>query len=232
MLIILIICMLYMVKSFKLILVRHGISKWNAQNVYTGWYNIGLTDKGIEKSSYLGSYLNQMGYHPEIIYTSKQIRAIHTSKVIREKLPNKNIPIISNWRLNERHYGMLTGLDKNKYPFASTYYEMPPKIKRGFNDPILKMIPSYSANEYLNNIKYGESLYDVHKRLMPYFYNTILPFNKDMLIVSHKNTLKTLVKHIEQISDEDDETIDIDNSSPIIYDVCYISGELQIYRIK
>ena len=137
-------------KSFKLILVRHGISKWNIQNIYTGWYNIGLTDTGIKKSSNLGKYLNNIGFDPKIIYTSKQKRARHTSQLIRERLSNKNVPIVSNWKLNERHYGMLTGLDKNKYPFTSTYYEMPPKIKRSDNAPILNMIPSYYADTCLH----------------------------------------------------------------------------------
>ena len=205
--------------SFKLILIRHGISKWNAKNIYTGWYNIGLTQTGLQKSADLGTVLNTMELSPKIIFTSEQKRAIDTSIAIRGTLIEPNIPMVKTWRLNERHYGMLTGLDKSEYPFASTYYEMPPEIKRKMDDPILNDIPSYSAGNYFSKITYGESLHNVHNRLIPYFYSDVLSFKQNMIIVSHKNTLKTLVKHIENIPDELDDYVDIDNSKPLIYDV-------------
>ena len=187
-------------------------------NIYTGWYNIGLTQTGIQKSGDLGIILNTLNLTPKIIFTSEQKRAIDTSIAIRGSLVQPNIPMVKTWRLNERHYGMLTGLDKTDYPFASKYYEMPPKIKRKKDDPILNNIPQYSSGEYFSKITYGESLYNVNNRLIPYFYNTIIPYKQDIIIVSHKNTLKTLVKHMK-VSDEDDDSIDIHNSLPIIYDV-------------
>lgn len=219
MIIIFAIIMITLNNSFKLILIRHGISKWNADNVYTGWYNIGLTQTGLQKSADLGIILNTLNLRPRVIFTSQQKRAIDTSIAIRGTLIDPNIPMIKHWRLNERHYGMLTGLDKTDYPFESKFYETPPKITRKLDDPILNKIPSYNSGCYFSNIKYGESLHNVHNRLIPYFYDQIIPFNTDMIIVSHKNTLKTLVKHIENISDEQDDCIDIHNSLPIIYDV-------------
>tara|TARA_Y100000816_G_C26002068_1_gene523636 strand:- start:280 stop:969 length:690 start_codon:yes stop_codon:yes gene_type:complete len=217
--------------SFKLILIRHGISKWNAANVYTGWYDIGLTQTGLQKSADLGIILNTLNLTPKIIFTSEQKRAIDTSIAIRGSLMQPNIPMIKHWRLNERHYGMLTGLDKTKYPFESKFYEMPPKIQRNKNDPILTNIPDYLSGEYFSKISNGESLYDIDKRLIPYFYHTILPFKEDMIIVSHNNTLKTLIKHIENKNDKQDDCIDIDNSLPIIYDVIPINNyEIQFIK--
>ena len=219
MIVIFAIIMINVSNSFKLILIRHGISKWNAANVYTGWYNIGLTQTGLQKSADLGIILNTLNLTPKMIFTSEQKRAIDTSIAIRGSLMQPNIPMIKHWRLNERHYGMLTGLDKTEYPFESKFYEMPPKIQRNKNDPILTNIPDYLSGEYFSKISNGESLYDVDKRLIPYFYQTILPFKEDMIIVSHNNTLKTLIKHIEKKNDKQDDCIDIDNSLPIIYDV-------------
>lgn len=221
MIVIFTITMITFSNAFKLILIRHGISKWNAANVYTGWYDIGLTQIGLQKSADLGIILNTLNLTPKMIFTSQQKRAIDTSIAIRGSLVQPNIPMIKHWRLNERHYGMLTGLDKTKYPFESTFYEMPPQIQRNKNDPLLSNIPDYSSGDYFSKISYGESLHNVHKRLIPYFYHTILPHKEDMIIVSHKNTLKTLVKHIENIDNNHDKYIDIDNSLPIIYDVIY-----------
>ena len=205
--------------SFKLILLRHGESKWNAANLYTGWYDIDLTQKGLIKSGDVGEILNKLDLSPKIIFTSEQKRAINTSMVVRNTLKESNIPIITNWRLNERHYGLLTGLNKLNYPFKSHFYEMPPEVERENCDTILKNIPSYTSKSYFAQINKGESLYQVHKRLIPYFYQHILPFKQDIMIVSHKNTLETLIKHIEKIEDKDNNRIDIVNSSPIIYDV-------------
>ena len=207
-------------KSFKIILVRHGISKWNYKNLYTGWYNSDITNEGLRNSLKVGELLNEYNISPNIIFTSQQSRAIDTCQAIKSKLTQKNIRIIKNWKLNERHYGNLTGLNKldPKYRVKLKYFEKPPLIKRSNDDIILNNIPDYGSGDYANYVKEGESLEMVSNRLIPYFYDVIIKSSTNLLIVAHKNTLKTLIRNLEDIPYENINDIEVNNSTPIIYD--------------
>jgi 2,3-bisphosphoglycerate-dependent phosphoglycerate mutase len=206
--------------SFKIILVRHGISKWNYKNLYTGWYDSDLMNEGLKNSFKVGELLNEYKVSPNIIFTSQQRRAIDTSLAIKSKLKKKNIKVVKNWKLNERHYGNLTGLNKldPNYRVKLKYFEKPPLIYRSKDDIILNSIPNYGSGDYANYVKEGESLEMVSNRLIPYFYDVIIKSNTNLLIVSHKNALKTLIRNLEGIPYKNINDIEVHNSLPIIYD--------------
>ncbi len=219
----------------RLILLRHGESLWNKENIYTGWYDIGLTEKGYHQCNLIADKLIEKKFIPNVIYTSEQKRALETSKNIKKYLKQKTeikLPIIPKWRLNERHYGSVTGLNKsllkktynekevNKW--INTYYGLPPNLKKNhISDYVLSEIPNYSSGDYGKSLSFGESLQMVSRRMIPYYNSIILNSIKvgdNVLIVSHSNTLKVLIRYLEDINKDDINSIKVNNLEPIVYD--------------
>ena len=215
-------------KYLRLVITRHGQSIWNKENKFTGWSDIELTSKGILKSHELSNKLINNNLIPNKIYTSELIRSIKTSEIIKENLlkntDKNNIDITKSWRLNERNYGILEGVNrddacklygkKNINNIRKKYYYMP-YIRD--NKAIID-----SNILYNNNIDtvIGESLNMIHKRLYPLWNECIekdLLYNNTILIVSHKNTIRTLMKIIEDLKIQEVENLDINNSDLIIY---------------
>ena len=210
--------------SKKLILIRHGQSVWNFEKKYTGWANVPLTKLGIEQSKKAGKLFLKNKIIPDISFTSIQKRSIDTNMFILNELEfGKNkIKVYKNWRLNERHYGKLTGLKKDKIKWIGGFYDVPPKLN------IKNITKDITVNVINYNPIYGESHYMTHLRVLP-FWNFIkrkFKTNNTILICSHKNTLRVLIKEIENINDQDFSSIIVDNCIPIIYN---FNNDLTIY---
>ena len=211
----------------KLILVRHGQSEWNASNQFTGWVDVALTDKGRAEAVRAGEMLVEAGLKPQVLYTSLLRRAINTAHIALDTADLLWIPVIRDWRLNERHYGALQGLNKaetkEKYgedQFMSwrRSYDTPP--------PELSVDSEFSqANDpryaNLDEVPRTECLLDVVKRFIPYFEEEILPRLKageTVMVAAHGNSLRALVKHLDNISDEDIAALNIPTGIPLVYD--------------
>ena len=198
--------------SKKLILIRHGESIWNLNNKYTGWVDVPLTKLGEYQSKIAGCIMKQNNIIPDISYTSVQRRCLDTNDIILKEMNIHNeITTVKSWRLNERHYGKLTGHDRNDIKWKGDFFDTPPQVREINNINISKQ-PEY-------NPEYGESNYMTYVRFLPLWnsiYSDIL-HNKTPMICSHKNTLKIITKHLECIDNNDVQNIDIPNSVPIIY---------------
>ena len=218
----------------KILVARHGQSTWNKLNKFTGWYDSKLTSYGVSQSIILSKKLKDIKFKPDIIYCSKQIRAIDTSKVIIDNLDLKNCNLIKSNYLNERHYGNLTGYDKKKtnelfgelsHKWGKDYYIKPPL----FLKPLDIKISNYDYPNY-DEVKYGESLEMTYNRAKN-IWNIILNEGKknNILVVSHSNTIKSIIKNIKDI---DTYNYYIDNSQIFAifykYEKCHISYKIEI----
>lgn len=196
----------------RLILIRHGESIWNFQNRYAGWADVPLTILGIEQSKRVGKKLLLNNLIPDKTYTSIQKRSIDTNDLLLNEIGiNHKIKKVNTWRLNERHYGNLTGNSKNNNKWKGDFFENPPILE---NKNYYNMV---SVDNY--NPIYGESYYMTYLRIVP-IWNLIINDFKTMntiLICSHKNSLKMLIKFIENKSNDDLDSIKIRNCQPIIY---------------
>lgn len=211
----------------KLILVRHGQSEWNASNQFTGWVDVALTDKGRAEAVRAGEMLVEAGLKPQVLYTSLLRRAINTAHIALDTADLLWIPVIRDWRLNERHYGALQGLDKaatkEKYgedQFMSwrRSYDTPPPPLDEDNEYSQAHDPRY-AN--LESVPATECLLDVVNRFVPYFEAEILPRVKNgetVMVAAHGNSLRALVKHLDGISDEDIAGLNIPTGIPLVYE--------------
>ncbi|UDG80389.1 2,3-diphosphoglycerate-dependent phosphoglycerate mutase [Candidatus Annandia pinicola] len=213
----------------KLVLIRHGESEWNKKNRFTGWYDVKLSNNGILEAIKAGNYLKKIGFKFDLAYTSVLKRAIFTLWYILKELNLVWIPIIKNWRLNERHYGSLQGLNKKetseKYgidqvnKWRRSFNEIPPKI-----DIINPLFTGYDKKYYgLNKeqIPLSESLSMTYKRVLPYWRNCILKNLKDkkkILIVAHGNSLRSLIKYLNNLNDEEISKIEVPTGKPLIYE--------------
>ena len=188
--------------SNYLVLVRHGQSEWNEKNLFTGWKDPGLTQKGVEEAKKAGHQLNKLGLNFDIMHTSGLIRAQLTGQIILDILGQDNLEIIENQALNERDYGELTGLNKDE-------------ARENFGvDQVQIWRRSYDTPP-----PGGESLKDTYNRVIPYFKSEILPLMKDknILISAHGNSLRALVKYLDSISEEDIVKLEIATGEPIFY---------------
>ena len=188
--------------SNYLVLVRHGQSEWNEKNLFTGWKDPGLTQKGIEEAKKAGHQLNKLGLNFDIMHTSGLIRAQLTGQIILDVLKQDNLETIKNQALNERDYGELTGLNKDE-------------ARENFGvDQVQIWRRSYDTPP-----PGGESLKDTYNRVIPYFESEILPLMKDknVLISAHGNSLRALVKYLDNISEEDIVKLEIATGEPIFY---------------
>lgn len=216
-------------KTHKLVLLRHGESVWNKQNRFTGWTDVGLTKKGIKEAIEAGKILKKEGYVFDIAFTSLLKKATKTLDLILKEMGLKNIPIKKSWRLNERFYGALQGLNKlqtaKKYGehmvhlWRRSYNIRPPAISKDDErypgkDPLYKDLKE-------SEIPLTESLKDVQKRLIPYWKSEILPeikSGKRVLICAHGNSLRALIKYLDKISDKNIENVNIPTAIPLIYE--------------
>ena len=189
--------------SNYLVLVRHGQSEWNAKNLFTGWKDPDLTHKGIEEAVNAGKKINEYGLSFSCMFTSALIRAQNTAKIILKEIEQEDIPTYQDKNLNERAYGSLTGMDKDeaRQKFGSEQVQI---WRRSFDT----CPPD------------GESLKDTYNRVVPYFQKNILPRladGKNVLVSAHGNSLRALVKLIENISENDIVKLEIATGQPIIY---------------
>lgn len=215
---------------YRLVLVRHGESEWNRDNRFTGWTDVDLTEKGIEEAKKAGLSLKEAGITFDRAYTSLLKRAIKTLYFILEEMDLLWIPVHKSWRLNERHYGGLQGL--NKAETAQQYSEEQVLIWRRSYDiapPKLSLTdPRHAGNEKkyqdLNRevIPLTETLKSTYERMLPYWLEEIAPQIKegdDVLIVAHGNSLRALVKHLEKINNKDILKVNIPTGIPLIYEL-------------
>lgn len=214
----------------KLVLVRHGESVWNKENRFTGWTDVDLSERGVEEAVSAGEILKKEGYIFDMAYTSLLKRAIKTLWYVLDKTDLLWIPIEKSWRLNERHYGALQGL--NKAEMAAKYGEEQVHIWRRSYDirpPALTpederypgRDPKYAGIEE-RQIPWCESLQDTVARFMPYWRQEIAPQikkGKRVIVVAHGNSLRALVKHLDKISDEDISELNIPTGIPLIYEL-------------
>tara|TARA_B100000886_G_scaffold140533_1_gene95186 strand:+ start:43521 stop:44132 length:612 start_codon:yes stop_codon:yes gene_type:complete len=192
-------------KTNKLVLVRHGQSIWNEKNLFTGWKDIGLTKKGINEAESVGKQIKRIGTKFDAMYTSSLVRAQKTGEIILECISQKEIEIISDQSLNERNYGELTGLNKDqaKKDFGKSQVQI---WRRSYDIP--------PPN--------GESLKDTYERVVPYFIKIILPrllHGENILITAHGNSLRSLVKYLEKISEDEIVKLEIATGEPIFYEL-------------
>ena len=208
-----------------LILVRHGQSQWNLENRFTGWWDVDVTEKGVAEAKAAGQLLKEKGILPTLAFTSVQKRAIKTLHLALEECDRSWIPEIKDWRLNERHYGGLTGL--NKQETREQHGEEQVHIwRRSFDVPPPPM-PKGDRYDPGNDPRYAgidvpqtESLKLTIERVLPYWESAILPElakGETVIISAHGNSLRALVKHLSGISDDDITDLEIPTGQPIIY---------------
>lgn len=208
----------------KLVLVRHGESLANAANVYTGWNDVPLSNKGIMQAKMAGHLIKEIPFTPTHIHTSVLSRAIVTANIIADVCNFLDLPITKTWRLNERHYGALRGINKDVSRKVFGVKQVL-KWRRGFDAvPPMQGSPAIDRRYALCDPKLmprSESLHQTQNRLMPYYYDHIasrLLKNQDQLIVAHGSSLRALIKKIENISNEDIVKLEVPNAEPIIYE--------------
>jgi 2,3-bisphosphoglycerate-dependent phosphoglycerate mutase len=215
---------------YKLFLLRHGESIWNKENKFTGWTDVGLTKKGLKEASEAGKLFKKQGYIFDIAFTSFLKKATKTLDLVLKEMQLKHIPVKKSWRLNERFYGALQGL--NKAETAKKYGEkMVHSWRRSYNlrpPAITKKDRRYPGKDPLyKNLKkkelpLTESLKDVQKRLLPYWKSEIMPevkAEKKVLICAHGNSLRALVKYLDNISDKKIENVNIPTGVPLVYEL-------------
>jgi len=209
----------------QLVLLRHGQSQWNLENRFTGWWDVDVTDQGIAEARAAGQLMAARGLDFDRCFTSLQTRAIKTLHLALEEMGRLWLPVAKDWRLNERHYGGLTGLDKAET--AARHGEEQVKIwRRSFDVPPPPIEPG-SAFDPSRDRRYDgiavpltESLKDTIDRVLPYWLSAIAPAlraGERVLISAHGNSLRALVKHLSAISDQDIVHFEIPTGQPIVY---------------
>jgi 2,3-bisphosphoglycerate-dependent phosphoglycerate mutase len=214
----------------KLVLLRHGQSTWNLENRFTGWTDVDLTERGVAEAEEAGRLLREEGFEFDVAYTSVLKRAIRTLWIVMDRMDMMWIPVIRHWRLNERHYGALQGL--NKAETAEKHGEDQVKIwRRSYSTPppaLTSDDPRYPGNERVyaglspEELPLSESLADTVERFLPYWHETIAPdirSGRRVLICAHGNSLRALVKYLDDISDEEIVGLNIPTGIPLVYEL-------------
>ena len=219
-----------MTQPVRLVLLRHGQSEWNAASIFTGWENAHLTAHGEAEAARAGSMLAEHGVLPAFVHTSLQHRTIRTADLALAAADRDWIPVRRSWRLNGRHYGALQGQNKDQvlrqygerqFRLWRRSYDVAPPLATAeawqlqLTDPRYAMLPPEAQPR-------AESLRDVSARLLPYWYDAIVPDLLDggcVLVVSHGNTLRALVKHLESMPDEQIAGLDIPTGIPLLYEL-------------
>ena len=215
---------------YKIVLMRHGESEWNRDNRFTGWADVDLTDKGVAEARNAGRLLNESGFTFDITYTSVLKRAIRTLWCTLDEMDLMWLPTVHSWRLNERHYGALQGL--NKAETAARYgeeqvliwrrsYDIPPMALE-VTDPRASFADPRYAKLKREEIPLTECLKDTVGRVLPLWNESIAPAirsGKRILISAHGNSLRGLVKYLDGISDQDIVNLNIPNGQPLVYEL-------------
>lgn len=214
----------------KLVLLRHGESTWNKENRFTGWTDVDLTEKGVEEAKESGRLLKKEGYTFDVVFTSVLVRATKTTDIVLKEMNLADIPVHKSWRLNERHYGALQGLNKSemaaKYgeeqvlQWRRSYDIKPPALKEddkrySGNDPLYEDLDK-------KDIPLTESLKDCVARFIPYWKEEIVPAlnqGKKVLVSASGNSLRALVKHVDNISDKEIVNFNIPTGVPLVYEL-------------
>jgi len=213
----------------KIVLLRHGESVWNKENLFTGWTDVELSEKGIEEARQAGKILKKSGFDFDIAYTSLLNRAIKTLWIVLEEMNLMWIPEIKTWRLNERHYGALQGLNKRRmaekvgaeqvHIWRRSYDVRPPALED--DDDRNPLHEAKYSNLSPKIIPRTESLKDTCDRVMPFWHDTIVPAmrkGRKPIVSAHGNSLRALVKYLNNISDEDIPNLNIPTGKPLIFE--------------
>ena len=216
--------------TYTLILLRHGESEWNATNQFTGWVDVDINEKGIREAKRGAELLKAQNLLPDVVHTSVLRRAIHTANLALDGCDRHWVPVRRSWRLNERHYGALQGKNKaqirdefgeDQFMLWRRSYDTPPPVLDAddqysqFNDSRYAFLPSEARPQ-------TECLKDVVVRMLPYWYDAIVPDLRDgniVLVAAHGNSLRALVKHLDGISDDDIAGLNIPTGIPLLYEL-------------
>lgn len=212
----------------ELVLLRHGQSQWNLENRFTGWWDVNLSDKGVEEAREAGRALKEAGFAFDLAYTSVLTRAIKTLNLAIEEMDQLWLPTIKAWELNERHYGGLTGYNKKEmaekvgdeqvFIWRRSFDIPPPDMDKGSEFDVSS--DARYADIDASLIPQTESLKDTIERVLPYWNAEIAPAlqsGKRLIIAAHGNSLRALVKYLDGISDEDIPTVEIPTGKPLVY---------------
>jgi 2,3-bisphosphoglycerate-dependent phosphoglycerate mutase len=215
---------------YKLVLIRHGESTWNLENRFTGWTDVDLTPTGVEQARNAGRLLKAEGFEFDIAYTSVLKRAIRTLWLTLDEMDRQWLPTVKSWRLNERHYGALQGL--NKADMAKQYgdeqvlvwrrsYDTPPPALEA-SDPRCERADLRYAKIEPQNVPLTECLKDTVARVLPFWNESMAPAikaGKRIVVAAHGNSIRALVKYLDQISDNDIVGLNIPNGIPLVYEL-------------
>ena len=216
--------------TYRLVMIRHGESEWNKLNLFTGWTDVDLSEKGRTEAANAGTLLKADGYSFDVCYTSYLKRAIHTANAVLAGLDEEWIPVIKTWKLNERHYGALQGLNKAEtaakygaeqvHVWRRSFDVRPPALSED-DDRNPARQPMYK-NVDPKELPLCESLKDTIARVVPYYESEIVPEIKagnSVLIAAHGNSLRALVKYLDNISDEEISSLNIPTGVPLVYEL-------------
>ncbi|HSK86825.1 MAG TPA: 2,3-diphosphoglycerate-dependent phosphoglycerate mutase [Anaerolineales bacterium] len=215
---------------YKLVLVRHGQSTWNLENRFTGWTDVGLTDLGVQEAHEAGKLLVEGGYVFDVAYTSVLRRAIQTLWIVLQEMNLEWIPVTNAWQLNERHYGALQGLNKaetaQKFGDAQVKiwrrsYDVPPPALELDDERHPRFDPRY-ASLTPEQLPATESLKITLERVLPYWHSTLVPMiksGKRLIIGAHGNSIRALVKYLDNISEADITELNIPTGLPLVYEL-------------
>ena len=212
----------------NLVLLRHGESEWNSKNLFSGWVDVGLTDAGAAEAKRGGEMIRDAGLLPDVLHTSVLRRAIHTAQIALDAADRAWLPVRRSWRLNERHYGDLQG--KNKKETLAQYGEEQFMLwRRSYDTPPPPIAPDGEFSQFADP-RYAalppelrprtECLKDVLERMLPYWYDAIVPdlrAGQRVLVVAHGNSLRALVKHLDGLSDAEVVGLNIPTGIPLAY---------------
>jgi 2,3-bisphosphoglycerate-dependent phosphoglycerate mutase len=216
--------------TFSLILLRHGRSDWNDRNLFTGWVDADLSERGVEEARRAGELMLEAGLRPDVLHTSVLVRAIRTAWIALDAMAMTWLPVQRSWRLNERHYGGLQGKDKKATAeefgaeqvkiWRRSYDIRPPDIEPGSEfdvagDPRYRELPPHV-------IPRAECLKDTLERTLPYWEDAIVPdlrAGRVVLVAAHGNSLRALIKHLDGISDEAITELNIPTGNPLVYEL-------------
>lgn len=214
---------------YKLVLIRHGESEWNKENRFTGWTDVDLSERGVREAIEAGKTLKEAGFHFNVAYTSYLTRAIRTLWLIQEQMDLLWIPVYKTWRLNEKHYGLLQGLNKSE--MAEKYgdqqvliwrrsYDVPPPPMEETDPRHPKFDHRYAALEP-SQVPATESLKETVERIVPYWKEEIsqsLPVYKEVLVAAHGNSLRGIVKYLKNISNEEIVGLNLPTGIPYVFE--------------